>query len=319
MAAVGDGYAVNGGDLGLVALLLEPALRVEGGHRPGAGGRDGLAVRVILDVAGGEDARDVRPRRARLRHEVALVVVVEPVEEERRGRVVTDGDEQPVGLDLACLAGHGVAQPEPGDVPVALAEHLVDDRVQDELDLLVLRGAVDHDRRRAELVAPVDDHDLAREAGEERRLLHRGVAAAHDRDDLVAEERAVAGRAVRDAASLQRLLRREPELTCARTGRDDDRVRAVLVVADVHPERPLGEVDARDVVGHELRAEALGLAAEVGHHRRPDDAVGVARVVLDVARDHQLAAPVEALDDERGQVGARGVEGCRVARPGRHR
>ena len=198
---------------------------------------------------------------------------------------------------------------------VPLAEHLVDDRVQHELDLLVLPRAVDHDRRRAELVAPVDDHDLAREPREERRLLHRRVAAADDRDDLVAEEGAVARRAVGDAATLERLLRREAELASARAGRDDHRVRAVLVVADVDAERPLGEVDARDVVGDELGAEALGLAPEVGHHRRPHHAVGVARVVLDVARDHQLAAPVEPLDDERAQVRARRVERRRV--PGR--
>jgi hypothetical protein len=87
----------------------------------------------------------------------------------------------------------------------------------------------------------------------------------------------------------------------------------MLVVADVHTERPLGEVDASDVVGDELGAESLGLATEVGHHRRPDDAVGVPRVVLHVARDHQLAAPVEALDDEGVQVGAGRVEGRGVA------
>ena len=61
----------------------------------------------------------------------------------------------------------------------------------------------------------------------------------------------------------------------------------------------------RDVVGDELGAEALGLAAEVVHHLGPHDPVGVARVVLDVARDHQLAAPLEPLDHERLQVGAR--------------
>ncbi len=73
-----------------VLLLLEEALGVERGHRARAGGGDRLAVRVILHVARGEDARDVRSRRARLRDEVALLVVVEPVEEERwwsgRGR-----------------------------------------------------------------------------------------------------------------------------------------------------------------------------------------------------------------------------------------
>ena len=73
----------------------------------------------------------------------------------------------------------------------------------------------------------------------------------------------------------------------------------VLVVPDVDAEGPLGEVDARDVVGEELGPEALRLAAEVLHHHRPHDAVGIAGVVLDVGGDHQLAAPVEALDHER--------------------
>ena len=166
-------------------------------------------------------------------------------------------------------------------------------------------GAVDHDRRGAELLAPVNEVDLAREAADERRLLERRVAAADDRDDLVAEERGVARRAVRDAAALEAQLRLEPELAGARAGRDDDAVGLVLVVADVDPEGTLREVDARHVVGEELGAEALGLAAEVLHHHRAHHAVGVARVVLDVRGDHQLTAPVEALDHERVQVGAR--------------
>jgi len=67
------------------------------------------------------------------------------------------------------------------------------------------------------------------------------------------------------------------------------------------------------VVGDELGTKALRLPAEVGHHRRTHDAVGVARVVLDVAGYHQLAAPGEAFDHERRQVGARRVQGGRVA------
>ena len=42
-----------------VVAGLEPALGVDGGHAAGAGGGDGLAVDVVLDVAAGEDAVDV--------------------------------------------------------------------------------------------------------------------------------------------------------------------------------------------------------------------------------------------------------------------
>ena len=75
------------------------------------------------------------------------------------------------------------------------------------------------------------------------------------------------------------------------------------------------EVDLVDVGGDELGAEALGLLAELRHEIGTDDAVGEARVVLDVGRQHELAAGLDALDDERLQVGARGVDRGREARP----
>ena len=158
---------------------------------------------------------------------------------------------------------------------------------------------------------------LAAKRVEEGRLLHGRVAAADHDDVLVGEEGGVTGRAVRDAAALQLPLRLEPELAGGGAGRDDHGLGAVLVVADPDAVRALREVDLRHVVGDEVRAEALGLAAEVCHHLRAHDALGVARVVLHVARDHQLAAPVEALDHERLQVRACSVKGGRI--PGRAR
>ena len=62
----------------------EEALGVERGHAAGAGCGDRLPVGVILNVAGCEEAGDVGGGRAWGRDEVALGVVVELVEEERR-------------------------------------------------------------------------------------------------------------------------------------------------------------------------------------------------------------------------------------------
>src|SRR5262249_56609616 len=113
---------------------------------------------------------------------------------------------------------------------------------------------VDPDLGRAELAAAVDERDLVAEAREEERFLDRGVAAADDEDVLVPEESAVARRTRRDAAALQPLLGLESEPAGARTRGHDDGPGAVLLVLDPHPERPLREVDARHVVGHEIRA-----------------------------------------------------------------
>ena len=105
--------------------LGQVALGVEGAHTARAGGGDGLPVDVILHVADREHAGDVRLGRARLRDQVAVLVVVELVDEELRVRLVADRDEEALRLDLARLAGLDVAQPHAGDGRVA--EHLVDD------------------------------------------------------------------------------------------------------------------------------------------------------------------------------------------------
>ena len=99
-----------------------------------------------------------------------------------------------------------------------------------------------------------------------------------------------------------------------RPHRQDHGFRQVLLVAEedlLHA--AVGELDPVDVVGDEAGAEALGLGAELVHHLRPHDPLGVAGVVLDVGRVLQLPAPLEALEDERLEVGARGVERSRVA------
>ena len=49
---------------------------------------------MVLHVARGEDALDAGARRAGLGDEVAVLVVVEPVEEELGVRVVADRDEE---------------------------------------------------------------------------------------------------------------------------------------------------------------------------------------------------------------------------------
>src|SRR5262249_33597916 len=75
----------------------------------------------------------------------------------------------------------------------------------------------------------------------------------------------------------------------------------------------VGELDTVGVVGDEPGAEALRLGAELGHHLRPHDSLGVARVVLDVGRVLELAAPLKAFDHQRLEVGAGGVESSGVA------
>ena len=161
-----------------------------------------------------------------------------------------------------------------------------------------------------------DQRHLAAEAGQEGRLLDGGVAAADDRDVLLAEEEAVAGRAPGDAVAGEPVLALDAELAVARAGGQDHRAGAVLDAGAVGDDLDLaGQVDRGDVVGDQLGAEALGLGAHLVHQRRAHDAVAEAGEVLHLGGVHQRAAGGDgALEHQRCEVGARGVHGGGVAR-----
>ena len=153
----------------------------------------------------------------------------------------------------------------------------------------------------------------ARELGEEVRLFHRRVAAADDQYRLALEEEAVAGRAGRHAVAHQ-----------PRLGFDAEQ-RAVAPVETISASQVNSSSLARKRNGRferstdstspvdELGAEARGLSAEPLHHLGPHQALGKARVVLDLGGDRQLAARLSAFDDQRREVRARGVESGREA------
>src|SRR6185436_12580151 len=88
----------------------------------------------------------------------------------------------------------------------------------------------------------------------------------------------------------------------------------VFLALRPQPERAARQVDLLHVDVDEAGPETLGLLAELLHQLRALDAFREAWVVLDVARDHELAARRVATDDDRLEVGAGGVDGRRQAR-----
>ncbi len=128
------------------------------------------------------------------------------------------------------------------------------------------------------MIAAMHDDHLAREVGEEDRLLDGRVAAADDHDFLALVEEAVAGRARRDAVALERLLALDAEPARLRAGRDDQRVaRVVIAGIALEPERTLRKIDLHDVVHDDLGADVLGLLAHLLHEPGPLDHVREAR------------------------------------------
>src|SRR5262249_22613712 len=67
------------------------------------------------------------------------------------------------------------------------------------------------------------------------------------------------------------------------------------------------------VVPDHLRAEALRLLAHRFHELRAEHRIDESGVVLDVGRQHQLPARLDATDHERSQIRARRVDRGRIA------
>ena len=150
--------------------------------------------------------------------------------------------------------------------------------------------------------------DPGREPGQVQGFFEGRVATAHDRDLLAPEEESIAGRAGAHAAPSQPGLGFDTQPEGRRAGRDDHRVCPVLDSRRPQSEWPRAEVHPLDVHVEDAGAESLGLRAEEAHQLRATDAIGKARVVLDLARRHELAAGLVAAQDDRGQVGACGVD-----------
>jgi hypothetical protein len=231
--------------------------------------------------------------------------------------------KRPPGGDVHRLAGLQVADARAGELPLVVAEVALDRAVEQPRDLRVRARAVLHDLRCAQLLAAVDDRHAVRELGEEVRLLHRGVAAAHHQDVLPLVEEPVAGGAGRDAAhgraEVELVLEAQP--LGARAGRDHQRVGGHGALRELQAEGPVGQVGGAQRALGEGRAEALGLSPEAVHQRGTHDALGEPRVVVDVGRQHELpagqvglVAAAAALDHQRLQVRARGVDRRREAR-----
>src|SRR5215207_2603653 len=149
-ASVDDGEFVL--DHGLSCVLIaeggEVVLGVERRGSTGTGGGDRLPVVRVDDVARSEHTGDRGLRAATLDCDGALGGEVELAVHEVGARVVADRDEEPVEVESTLLTGDGVAKGDAGDGAGSVDGG--DLGVPDELDLLVVEGALLHDLRRLE-------------------------------------------------------------------------------------------------------------------------------------------------------------------------
>ncbi len=301
----------------LSPLCFKEALRVQRGHATAGGAGDGLAVEVVLHVAGGKHAghAGLRGKAGGFAGDDVAAFHVKLAGEGRGVGCVTDGDEAPLQGDVFQRAALHVLHAHAGDA-ARIAKHFGQRIGRFEHDAPFggfFAQAIHHDGFGAEGVAAMNECDAPRDAGQIDRFFHGGVAAADDAHVLVAVEKAVAGGAGGHAPSLERFFRGQPEVARRGTGGDDEGVAGVAAGIAREPEGALREVGGADVVAHEARSKARGVRFQARHQVGAEHALRVARPVVHLGSGHQLAAFFQTGKQHGREVGAGGVDGGGVA------
>ena len=284
-------------------------LGLQRGHAAHAGGGDGLAIGLVGDVTGGEHAGNIGRGRVRRGDEIAVRFHRQLALEQLGRWRVADGDEDAVDGQVGGFAGFDVFQAGCGDAQrILIADHLFQRRVPEDFDLGVLEQAVLQDLLGAEAFAAVDDGHLGGEIGQEQRLFHGGIAAADNQHFAAPIEEAVARGAGRDAEALEFLLGGKVQPFGLRAGRDDDGIGGIdrAALADC-AEGAHVKVDTGDMVVGHFGTHGLGMFLHLDHEFGALD-FGKARIVLDIRGDGQLAAGLDAGDDQNVAHGPRAID-----------
>jgi len=287
-------------------VLFQELFCVHGGHATGARSGDGLAITMILHVAGDENTGDAG-LAAVGGEQIAIGVGWKLAAKGDGIGIVADGDEHAVNFEFARFAGFGVAEAYTFHTG-AVGENFFDDGGRDEFDFFVGAGAVEHDFRGAKFVAAVNQIQPGGVTGEKAGFLHRGIASADDGDGFVTKKEAVASGAGRDTAAEQGALFGKAEQTRGGSRGDDQSFGLVGIIAGRNCERAFGEVNIGDDTGIEFRAESLRLLAHILDQLVAQNAVGEARVIFDHGGQSELSARFMTVDHKGLQIGTRSVD-----------
>ena len=166
--------------------------------------------------------------------------------EDRRRRIVADGDENTVDRKLGHFVRLDVAKFRTGHAcRVFIADDVLHDVIPEDINFRICEEPILQDLLGAQLIAAVDQRHFVSVVGKIERFLDRGVAATDDRHFLLAEENpSQAGAGGKTEA--HELLRRKAQASGPAPSSKHHRIPRVGVAGILcRPERPGGEVDFR--------------------------------------------------------------------------
>ena len=165
--------------------------------------------------------------------QIAVAVRVELPFKHLRVGLVTDAEEQGAGGKVPYFACLQVAQLQSGHFVLVDVVNIVHHGVEQELDLLMLLRALQHDFGSAKTIAPMNHRHLAGKAGEEQRLFHGGISTTDHNNFFSRKKETVASRARRHAVPDQLLLVRQTQPARRRAAGNDQSLRVHHMMSDV--------------------------------------------------------------------------------------
>lgn len=295
-----------------LVVFGEVALGLDGGFTTFAGGGDGLAIEVVHDVAGGEEAGGLGCGALSVGLDVAGVVAVDEVACKLAVRHVADGDEGSADVEFAFFVGFEVLDFDAGEFVIFARNVGGDGAVPDGLDFFVSEDAFGHDFGGSELVAAVDEVDLGGEAGEEVGFFCCRVASANNGDGHVAVEGTITGGAGGDAGFAEEFLFAfDAEEAGGGSGGDDDGLGLDDFVAAFDFDFKVAGVALDDGLGDfvfGLSSEFFSLLLHSVHELVAVDSVREAGEVFDFGGGGEKSTGLLACEDAGLEVSSAGVE-----------
>src|SRR5438093_1959679 len=270
-----------------LVMFCQESIRIHCGLAAIGSGGDRLSISMFPYIARREDSRNISLSFV-LRHIVFLLIEIDDSFEDLGVRLIAYSDEDPISCQSSLFSTLHILKSYSADL--LISQNLSHLRIPSKLDSGIIHHSVLHDLACPQLVPPMDDRDLPGDIRQKRRIFHRGISAAYDRDFLVFEEAAVAGRAARHSFSLELRFRRNLEPFRVRTCGNYHSPALIAVHARSDRERLRTEIHFRHVVVYYLWPKSLGLLAQVFHQLRSKNALREAGKVLHIRSNHQLSA-----------------------------
>ncbi|GCM26268.1 hypothetical protein ExPCM16_01428 [Escherichia coli] len=128
-----------------------------------------------------------------------------------------------------------------------------------------IHQTLNEDFFRTETISAVNQMNFRSDVRQIQRLFNRGIAAADDRNFLVAIEETVAGCTSRNSTAFKGFFRGQAEIACRSSGGNNQRVASVFAAIASQTERTILQINFVDVIKDDFSFKFGGMFVHALH------------------------------------------------------